>query len=1040
MSSSDDPRSNPKSPPLSSVGNDYSLVREAKTRIQRAVSTAAVKLDLSGLWVGASPESVGRMFGELKHVRHLDMRSNVIRVCPDWICQLTALEVVDLSHNHIAELPENLGELKQLQRLSVSCNMLTHLPTSVGELKHLETLMVSDNQLTSLPASIGGLVRLRNLGVSKNRLSDIPESLNRLKELRSFDVSGNGLDAVPQFLSYLTQLENLDISANQLLVLTEAVTQLLQLKSLNVSRNQLTALPDNLGQLSLLKTLNASGNQISRLPISLDKLTELEEFNVSNNQIGELPDAICELRKLQTLYIGSNQLTALPRDLGQLSQLQALDASENRLAELPESLRGHSSLRKLYLQNNPKLEIPTEIVGSADEEGGGEKRKVTSASSILDYYFRIRSGRRPLNEAKLILVGRGGVGKTCLVNRLLYDVFEDQKETPGIAIRPWEIEVSDGDRVRVHVWDFGGQRILHGTHQFFLTERTMYLLVLSGREDSATHDAEYWLQLIRSFGGNSTVIIALNKCGQHPFDVNRGLLLEKYPFIADFVKTDCADATGLPELRRLIYEQTNALEHRKAAFPTQWFAIKERLAAMQESFVTWEQYQEICSGLGENDPKGQRELAGHLHILGIALHYADDPRLHDTRVLKPTWVTDGIYTVLRAGHREGRGGVLFPADLTRALDQELYPESKHAFLLRLLEKFELCFRLPGKCEQYLVPELLDENQPDIGALLTTPGLGFRYQCEVLPEGLLPRFIVQTHAYSESNPEWRWRTGVVLERENCKAIVRADVRERRIDIYITGPRSRRRDLLAIIREKFDEQRRDLKGLVVDERVPVPGEKDAMGKEVTVSYQHLLDLEEDGEGEYRPEGMRSKVQVTELLNGVESEESRKARRQQHSAHVFKESPIPRGRFKKHLVLSYCHDDAAEVRILREELLAAEETVWWDQDILGGRDWKQEIRKAIRDAYAVVVCLSNDLGIRLQSGVYPEVLDAITFFRDQAPGSVFLIPIRLSPCEIPDIEIDGTRTLDRLQHIDLFPNSKRVAAIEKLLQTLQACPNHP
>src|SRR5262249_12093289 len=148
----------------------------------------------------------------------------------------------------------------------------------------------------------------------------------------------------------------------------------------------------------------------------------------------------------------------------------------------------------------------------------------------------------PLNEAKLILVGRGGVGKTSLIKRLVHDTFDEgEPETPGVNIQPWELKMPDGDTVRLHVWDFGGQRILHGTHQFFLTERTLYLLVLSGREDSATQDAEYWLQLIRSFGENSRVIIALNKSTKHPFDLNRGLLLEKYPFIADFVKTDCQD-------------------------------------------------------------------------------------------------------------------------------------------------------------------------------------------------------------------------------------------------------------------------------------------------------------------------------------------------------------------------------------------------------------------------------------------------------------------------------------------------------------------
>lgn len=146
------------------------------------------------------------------------------------------------------------------------------------------------------------------------------------------------------------------------------------------------------------------------------------------------------------------------------------------------------------------------------------------------------------------------------------------------------------------------------------------------------------------------------------------------------------------------------------------------------------------------------------------------------------------------------------------------------------------------------------------------------------------------------------------------------------------------------------------------------------------------------------------------------------------------------KKHVFLSYCHDNASEVTQLRDELTAAGEAVWWDKDILPGKDWKQEIRRAMKNSYAVVLCLSKELAVRIESGVFPEVSDAITVYRKQAPGGIFLIPIRLSDCEIPDIEIDDTRTLDRLQSTDLFPVSKRVAGLQKLLVALKASPNHP
>jgi internalin A len=779
---------------------------KAQALIQLAADGKLTSLSLRGLKLIALPESLG----ELTHLTRLDVGNNLLTSLPESLGKLEHLERLDVAQNLLTSLPESLVRLGQLRELYVSANQLKALPASIGDLRYLNKLMARHNLLTTLPESLGRLAQLAVLDVSFNALGGLPEWLTQLKKLQGLDASNIGLRSLPDWMERLSGLQHLD-----------------------VSRNGLSMLPEWIGHLSELRSLDVSHNHLSSLPETLSQLRRLKYFWSSVNQLAQLPESLRErLAALQGLFLHGNEGLGLP----------------------PEVL-GKPWFRRWWTWNPFKVYLDPPPAAPA---------------AIVDYYFRTRRARRPLNEGKLILVGRGGVGKTSLIQRLLHNKFDEHEpETPGIEIHQWEVSLEDGDKVRLNVWDFGGQEILHATHQFFLTERTLYLLVLSGREGNATQDAEYWLQLIRSFGGDSRVIIALNKFGQHPFDLNRGLLLEKYPVIVDFIPTDCQDARGMGTLRQLILQQTGALEHRKVDFPADWFAIKERLAGMTENFVTWERYQEICRSLGEQNAEAQQRLAEFLHILGIALNYRDDPRLKDTHVLNPRWVTEGIYSLLRAGHKASRGGGLTKSDLAEVLDAKRYPPSSHAFLLHLMEKFQLCFRLPGREERYLVPELLGESQPDLRDYLSKPGLGFRYQYEVLPEGLLPRFIVQTHMHSEGNP--RWRTGVILTRDNCQAVVRADAHERRVDIHITGSEAQRRGLLAIIREKFDEQHRDLKGLTVDERVPIPGEPG-----VTVSYKHLLTLEEEGDEWFRPEGARQKVRVTDLLNGVETSDQRAEQR--------------------------------------------------------------------------------------------------------------------------------------------------------------------
>jgi hypothetical protein len=157
------------------------------------------------------------------------------------------------------------------------------------------------------------------------------------------------------------------------------------------------------------------------------------------------------------------------------------------------------------------------------------------------------------------------------------------------------------------------------------------------------------------------------------------------------------------------------------------------------------------------------------------------------------------------------------------------------------------------------------------------------------------------------------------------------------------------------------------------------------------------------------------------------------------VSVESPLGKGqegqRTAGHAFLSYCQENRETVRELRQALIDKGVTIWWDQDILPGQDWNLEIRKALWNSRAVVICFSREADARLQSGIYPEILDAISLHRKRNPRIPFLFPIRLSECEIPSIEIDSMRMLDRIQYIDLFPTEQWSTNLDRLAKALLA-----
>jgi internalin A len=630
-----------------------------------------------------------------------------------------------------------------------------------------------------------------------------------------------------------------------------------------------------------------------------------------------------------------------------LTHLQKLDLSRNHLTSVPVVFRHLQSLEELYLHENTALGLPMEVLGPTRRDVDIKLAQPTKPSYILEYYFRVRSGKRPLNEAKLILVGRGAVGKTSIVIQLLFNRFNPhEKKTDGIQITEWPLRLRDHEDVRLNIWDFGGQEIMHSTHQFFLTQRSLYLLVLNGREGGEDGDADYWLKLITSFGGDSPIIIVLNKIKEHPFDLNRRALQQKYPLIRDFIKTDCADGTGIADLHKAIELETDRLEHLRDAFPASWFTIKDQLAEMTKNYLTFDEYRAFCMQLGEEDFKAQEALAGYLHILGIVLHYKDDPRLQDTHVLNPHWVTNGIYKILNANKLEQQKGEIHLHELCEILDVGQYPIRMCRFVLDLMKKFELCFSFPDDETHYLIPELLDKQEPIETAAFTPEAcLHFQYHYPVLPEGLLPRFIVRTHVLSEGLP--RWRTGVILAFEGCHALVKADVQDKKVFIAVSGPAAARRRLLAVIRSDFERIHRDIRNLQPQEMVPLPDYPD-----VVVPYQKLQVMEDKGIRTF-PEVVGDRVievDVHALLNGIELEGTRR-----------REGPIDMPRQAVRLFYSYSHKDETlrneletHLKLLQRQGLIES---WHDRQIEAGEEWKQKIDDNLERADIVLLLVSAD-----------------------------------------------------------------------------------
>ncbi|HIE31128.1 MAG TPA: GTP-binding protein, partial [Methanosarcinales archaeon] len=567
------------------------------------------------------------------------------------------------------------------------------------------------------------------------------------------------------------------------------------------------------------------------------KLTNLAYLDLSRNQLTVLPPEITELTNLTEIFLSGNQLTALPPVIGELTSLTTLD-----------------------LRDNP-LPIPPEILEKTDEP-----------VTIINYYLQHETGAtKPLNEAKMLLVGQGSVGKTSLVKRMLWDEFDPHEEkTEGIEIEEWQVAVDD-QKIGLNVWDFGGQEIMHATHQFFLTKRSLYLLVLDARLGDEENRIEYWLKIIKSFGGDSPVIIVGNKIDEQPLDVDRRGLMAKYRSIKDICEVSCKTGGGIDELKEVIGREVGLLDHIHDPLLTTWSAVKNRLEEMEEDYIPYQEYLSMCQTEGVTDDLSQRTLINLLHDLGIILNFREDPRLKDTNILNPEWVTNGVYRILNSKDLFQMEGVLEWEMLNRILDYSEYPSDKHLFIMDMMRKFELCFAFEDfPYQRFLIPDLLPKGESYTGEW--DGALTFQYHYDVLPGSIISRFIVRMHPSICENTYWR--SGVMLEDKvsGNKALVKADKEDKKIFIWVSGREQTRRTFLGVIRSNFDYIHETIPGIEPEEKVPLPDHP-----EIVVDYRHLLVLEEKNKDYFIPEGHSEEVNVKELLNGVEPEEERRGRMQ-------------------------------------------------------------------------------------------------------------------------------------------------------------------
>lgn len=669
--------------------------------------------------------------------------------------------------------------------------------------------------LEVVPPEIRDL-NLVDLDISSNSIRLVPDWVGQLSGLVRLRLGGNPIAELPESIGDLRQLEELDLYGDDLRLLPAEIGRLERLRFLGLSRNALTELPDSMRKLHRLHTLYVGYNLLDHLPECLRELRALALLFVSGNSIGIVPSWIGELHRLRELRLAETGISRLPAEIGQLVDLEELYLDDNAIAELPIEAGNLHRLRSLGLSGNP-LSPATRLTSE-------------TPTGLLGYLRGLQRGWRAPREAKVLVIGEGEVGKTTLIRRLQSGTFlPSSTTTHGIEVEHLELPNDDGD-LRLNLWDFGGQEVYRITHQFFFTPQALYLLVWKpriGTQESAIVD---WLRRLRlRIGRSARVVLVATHGDERQPELDLPWLRREFgDMIAGSVAVDSESGAGFGALVPLLVREAARLPYTTIRWPESWLRVRARLLALAKSEpqLSWGAFARLCRD-EELEDEECHPLAQLLAEFGYIVHWPDDPTLSDILVLQPEWLTKAISLVLEDTETRRRNGVLEYARARQlwsgdGADRQGFAREHHAFFLRLMERFDVSYRIEGR-DAALVGQLVPYERPaGVDAAIDAPGsASVRAICHLSedPPGLVPWLIVRTNR-DWTDPPTHWRRGVVLSRERYQSgALIEQVTPLRLSLRVTAPAPD--FFLHVLLDTIEEVAERWPGLEWDFAIPCPG---------------------------------------------------------------------------------------------------------------------------------------------------------------------------------------------------------------------------
>ena len=499
----------------------------------------------------------------------------------------------------------------------------------------------------------------------------------------------------------------IDLQYNDLTTIPGCLLELPSLSELNLSDNKLQEIPDVREWSPCLTVLHFSNNQLSSLPSEV-VAPAICSLDISKNRFRKVPLCICSFTTLHSLNLSENSnIVALPKQMGRLSYLSHLNLSGlKNLREPPKNLQKECRDCIRYL--NSKLR------------------------SAKGFY-----------HMKLMLLGYANRGKTTLVARLQGKEYTDET-TIGVDVREWWYRPSVGRRAfHFSIWDFTGQEEYYATHQCFLSQRSLYLLLFNLKHgDKGVEELRPWLNNIALRASRSCVIIIGTHLDEVP-DEERGeidALLHRVGSLAASYNNKLQIMEVLPVglknrieniglLKEAIYNHAANYKNRGGQLimgqkiPASYHALDKQLETVQqevrqgirEPIMHAKEFKTMVHQMNLSDIQDDEELKTatlFLTDVGSLLHVDErGHNLHELYFVDPRWLCEMMSKLITIKEKNPyvKCGILYSKDIPMLFKDKQFPWKHFEQFLTLLDRFEIA--LPLDNQRVLIPSMLPDERP-----------------------------------------------------------------------------------------------------------------------------------------------------------------------------------------------------------------------------------------------------------------------------------------------------------------------------------------